>query len=136
MLITETSGPRLELALDLLRAGTMIVYEGIGIALREGPPRIDLWVESSYRYDLVSSRSARADAARAGRTVRMLRERSAEFAALSRGLPRRVTVIDHYGDGMIELCHVQGRALTWLRRADDLPRRRAVALPEPEPEPA
>lgn len=133
MLITETSGPRLELALDLLRAGTMVVYDGIGIALREEPQRVELWVESSYRYDLVTSRSARADAARAGRTMRLLREASAEFAAATRGLPRRVTVIDHYGDGMIELCHVQGRALTWLRRADDLPRRRTVALSVPEP---
>lgn len=132
MLITETSGPRLELALDSLRAGTMVVYDGVGIALREGPSRLEVWVESSYRYDLVTSRSARADAARAGRTVRLLRAASPEFAAITRGLPRRVTVIDHYGEGTIELCHVQGRALTWLRRAHDLPRRRSAHL-EPAP---
>jgi hypothetical protein len=112
MEVFETTGGRMDAALDLLASGQSLAFSGIEFRL-VGPDAVECSVESTWQIENVTEATARADIASAYRTMQYLQVTSQRFRELTHG--RRVqTVLFHgYGMGGVNLCTESGGALTW-----------------------
>lgn len=111
--VDEPSGERFSLALDLLASGETVVYRGLALAIRSDVLQID--VPSTWRSEHVTQEHARRDLDRAAEVIDALAESSSRFRSLTGRLPRRLLLIEDYGNGAIALAELKGNAIHWRK---------------------
>ena len=95
---------RFPAALELLREGRAIGYRGISISLDEAAVRC--CAQASWRPEALTSQRAFADFDRMQKTIEELRKVRPDFDAATRARPARFSLVDDYGTGVVELCHL------------------------------
>ena len=116
--VDETEGERFDLFLDLLASGEVVVFQGIALAIRNGTLEVD--VPSSQRSGRVSEEQARRELDAAAVTIETLAQSSQRFHSVAEHLPRRLILIDDYGNGAVALAELEGGSFH-LRAGSDPP---------------
>jgi hypothetical protein len=96
--------PRFPAALELLREGRAIGYRGISISLDRAT--VGCSAPASWRPEALTERRALADFDEMQRTINELRRARPEYDAATRARPTRFSLVDDYGTGVVELCHL------------------------------
>src|SRR5690606_18936499 len=92
-------------------SGETVVFQGIALAIRDDTLEVD--VPSTWRSGQVTEEQARHDLDRAAATVEMLAQSSQRFRSIAGHLPRRLILIDDYGNGAVTLAELDGDSLSW-----------------------
>ncbi len=109
--ITEFSGPRFELALDLLHSGQGFVASGIKVSLEDGTLRA--YVPASWKPEQVTEARAREDLARGSALLTSLRSSSQRFEEIAGGTEPELWLIADYGTGWVPICRLIDGDLVW-----------------------
>jgi len=114
MEVTELHGSRFELALELFRDNKVFTFRGVGVGLASDGV-LELRVQSSWRVENTTEETALNDLEQAGTLIDALIEESASFASIVKGRQRRLVLIDDYGLGAKEFCHLVDGSLVWAK---------------------
>jgi len=104
MNFSELSGSRFELAMERLRAGHQINYEGIGFVLSPDGS-LTCGLTSTWGPERVTKERAEKDFSRGAAVLKELLDDSPEFNRVVGGKPIRYELIHDYGMGGILLCY-------------------------------
>jgi hypothetical protein len=96
--------PRFGAALEFLREGHAIGYRGISLSMDASGLRCCM--QASWRSEALTEHRALADFAGMQQTLEELRETRTDFATVTRARPVRFSLVDDYGTGVVELCHL------------------------------
>jgi hypothetical protein len=96
--------PRFAPALELLREGHAIGYRGVSISL--GAAGLRCCTQASWRSDALSEERARTDFTGMQETIDELRKNRPDFEAVIQARPVFFSLVDDYGTGAVELCHM------------------------------
>ena len=114
MEITDPHGSRFELALERLRDGHAFTFRGVGFWFAPDGS-LEVRVQSSWRIENTTEQTALNDLDNAKNLMDDLIEESSSFASLVKDSARRLVLIDDYGMGAVELCHLADGALIWAK---------------------
>lgn len=112
--ITETSGPRFDLAMERLREGHSFVFGRVVFCFRSDCC-LECAVQSSWQVENLTDDRARHDLAHAIDVFSHIKASSNDFAALVAEEPAVYSVIEDYGMGCVELCRIEGDQLRWTK---------------------
>lgn len=105
--ILHLDGPedsRFPAALELLQEGHAIGYRGISISL--GATEVRCCTQASWRRDALTEQRALADFDRMQETFAELRKLRPDLDAVTSGRTVLFSLVDDYGMGAVELCHL------------------------------
>lgn len=102
--------PRFPVPLELLFEGRAIGYRGISISLDSAAVRC--CAPASWRPEALTENRALADLDEMQKTIDELRKVRPDFDAAMGAQPTRFSLVDDYGTGVVELCHLaEGRVV-------------------------
>jgi hypothetical protein len=109
--VTDFSGPRFDLALDLLESGEGFVVSGIKMCLERD--ELQMYVPSSWSINSVTEGRAREDLSRADELVAALSDASQRFCKLTLGKSRKQVLISDYETGWLPICTSLDGIFSW-----------------------
>ena len=116
MEVTQTHGPRFDLALERFREGHAFTFDRVGFLLASDGA-FELLVPTSWLPENVTEQTASRDFERASQLADSLVDSSPEFAAIVGHRTRRVILLNDYGMGAVELCRFIDGTMVWKRGA-------------------
>jgi hypothetical protein len=108
----ESHDRGLELALDSLRRGGTVLYEGLAFAARPGNEFL-LAAGASLPAAELNERQALQEAERAQATFAEIAKLSTEIAALASEKRQRISLISEFGVRGVEICQVTDGLVEW-----------------------
>ena len=114
MEITETTGKRFVLAMELLEEGNSITFEGVSFRI-VSPAKLLIQVESSWQPDRITKESAIKDLESAQSTMKYLCNESSKFSSLVSGKETETLLFIGYGMGEAEICTQKGSNIEWAK---------------------
>src|SRR6187399_3242530 len=111
--VTEFSGSRFSTALELMSEGRTMAYENILFFLNKNREIVDVSVVTQWQVSNLSDSRALEEIERAVAVFESLVESSSAFRSTIDGCKPRYSLIDDYGMGCIELCHLDNGRLVW-----------------------
>ena len=112
--ITDASADRTKLAMERFLEGHSIAFDRV-VFFHGADGSLHVSVASQWLPDNVTEQTARNDLNHAKQVMMHLSEISAEFRQQVASLPHRYSVVNDYGTGAVELCHLEGDSLVWAR---------------------
>jgi hypothetical protein len=109
--IDEPSGPRFDLALDLLEAGQYFVFIDCGLRIEDGV--LQVLVPTQWEPHSISEPRALEELRRAERNIASLASASPRFAAIAANLPKVFILVYDYGTSGLWLCRLREGAFEW-----------------------
>lgn len=114
MQVLEPRGSRFDLALERLRAGHAFSFRGAGFWLTPDG-YLEVSLNSSWRIEDTTKQTALNDLKRAKDILTDLALESPSFAEIVKAYPQRFILINDYGTGSVELCHLEDGELRWAK---------------------
>jgi hypothetical protein len=114
MEVTEPHGSRFELIIEQFCDGQPFSYQGTGFLLAPDGA-LELRVPTSWQCANVTEQTALDDFSRAMESVESLVSASVAFASSVVDRARRYVLVEDYGMGGIELCHLVNGRIIWKR---------------------
>ena len=111
--VTELAGSRFSTALELMREGRMLEFEDTSFALDKDRKIIEISVVTQWQTSNLSETRALGEIERAVGVFEYLIKNSDPFKLTIEGFEPRYSLIDDYGMGCIELCHLDKGKLIW-----------------------
>ena len=112
LVISELSGARFDVAMDLFREGKSICFDEVQMQLTKDDA-LQISVESPWNTENISESRALADLNRGISVVDALTSVPPAFADSVRGKSRRVQLIDDNGTGAVRLCELTDGRVQW-----------------------
>ena len=112
MEITETSGQRFDLAMEILREGNSVSFSGVSFQLQPHNKMLRR-VESTWQPERITEESAIQDLKSAEQATRYLCEQSQIFRHLVDGREITSVLFVGYGMGGIEICVQTPSGIVW-----------------------
>jgi len=109
--IEEPSGPRFDLALDLLEAGQSFVFIDSGLRVEEGV--LQVVVPTQWEPHSITHARALEELRRAERNIASLAAASPRFDAIVANLRRVFILVYDYGTGGLWLCRLLEDTFEW-----------------------
>jgi hypothetical protein len=111
--VEETTGPRWELALDLLRAGKAVAIGHVTLR-RVDPCTVEATVASSWQPERVDEERARRDLEDASRWIGGLLADDESFRDVIGASKVDFVLVDDYDTGAVALCRLDGDRIVWM----------------------
>jgi len=109
--IEEPSGPRFDLALDLLQAGQSFVFIDCGLRVEDGV--LNVLVPTQWEPHSITEPRAVEELRRAERNIASLAAASPRFAAIVANLRKAFILVYDYGMGGLWLCRLLEDTFEW-----------------------
>lgn len=109
--VTELSGKRFDLALDLLQSGRGFVISDIKVSLENGMLRA--YVPSSWQTERVTEATAMNDLARGQMLLTSLQNSSRRFREIAGSARSESWLIDDYETGWVPICKMVNGNVVW-----------------------
>lgn len=114
MEITETTGKRFELAMELLGEGNSVTFEDVSFRIIS-PTTLLIQLESSWQLDRITHESAIKDIESAHSTMKYLCNESSRFNELVSGKEIETVLFLGYGMGEVEICTEKDSNIEWAK---------------------
>ncbi len=89
-------------------------YRGVSISLRDGA--VSYTAAASWQKENLTEQRALLDFKGMQKTVDELRKARGDFNAATSARPTRFSLVEDYGTGVVELCHLAEGKVVGLRR--------------------
>jgi hypothetical protein len=110
--ISQLSGPRFQLALELLREGRPFIYSAVTFCFTSND-ELECAAHTSWGFDSPTEETARNDLVRAKTLVHQMLDKIPDFAELIGNRKIRFCLIVDYSTGIGTLCRLDGDDIQW-----------------------
>ena len=111
--IDEFTGSRFSTALELMAEGRALAFENILFSLTKDSKIADVAVVTEWQVSNLNDARAMREIEKAVGVFEYLVENNESFRSTTEGYQPRYSLINDYGMGCIELCHLDNGKLIW-----------------------
>ena len=113
MEISELDSERFKVGLELLRDGRSIVFNDVSFGLNPETKELEVAAYTTWKTK-VTEQTASVDLQRGIDTFDFLIKTRSDFVRVIKGYPPRFSLIDDYGTGTMEICHLYDGKIVWI----------------------